>query len=296
MPELPEVHTISQDLNKHTVGYEITNIKISENYKIPNDVKKRLKLIIGKKITGSERIAKNIALKLSNGEYLVLHLAMTGRILLRSKKEEKDNWVKIVFELSKDDTTKYLKFCDMRQFGKVRVLNEEEIRVFSKKYGLDIVKDKIYPQTFLDTLKSKKTNIKNALMDQNIISGMGNIYVTDALFLAKINPKSSTQSLDLSNAKNLLESSIAIVNEGIKNRGSTLPDKMYVDIFGESGNHQNYFRIYGKKICPVCQSKVTFEKINGRGTYFCPTCQPLLRPAKDPDSSLKKNIKQKGMF
>jgi len=275
MPELPEVHTILQDLNKHITGYEIKNIKISPDYKIPLEVKKRLKEIIGEKIIKAERIAKNISIKLSSNEYLVFHLAMSGRILLRAEKDIKDKWVKIVFEISKDDKIYYLKFSDMRQFGKVRVIKELEMNEFKEKYGLDVLNNKIDEKMFLKSLISKKTNIKNALMDQRIISGMGNIYATDALFLAKINPKTNTQNLDIDFAKTLLNTSREVLLEGIKNRGSTLPDKMYVDIFGNPGSQQDHFKIYGKTLCPICKSKVQFEKINGRGTYFCPTCQPL---------------------
>jgi formamidopyrimidine-DNA glycosylase len=296
MPELPEVHTISQDLNKHVSGYSIKGIKVTHNYKIPNDVKKKLHNIIGTKITSADRIAKNIILKLSSNEYLVFHLAMTGRILLRSDQDGKDRWVKIVFEISRDGVSKYLNFTDMRQFGKVRVLSERELDKYSNKYGLDVVKDNVDANTFLHKLSSKKTNIKNALMDQNIISGMGNIYATDALFLAKINPKTPTQYLTLNMAKNLLAKSSEILNEGIKNRGSTLPDKMYVDIFGNSGSQQEHFKIYGKRICPVCKSQVQFEKINGRGTYFCPTCQPQVVPNNKTLLRLKENKKQKSMF
>ena len=274
MPELPEVHTITQDLKKNIVGFEIKNIQVAKNYKIPIEVKKKLDKLIGKKFIDTRRIAKNISVKLSNNEFLVFHLAMTGRILLRQDKEKKDDWVKVVFEIHKDGVTKYLKFCDMRQFGKIQVLSEREINQLEERYGLKVLENEITPKEFLSSLKSKKTNIKNALLDQKIVSGLGNIYATDALFLAGINPKSSTQQINLNMAKKLLESSRAVLREGIKNRGSTLPDKMYVDIFGRSGNQQNYFKIYGKKVCPGCGSKVQFEKINGRGTYFCPKCQP----------------------
>ncbi|MBW6441553.1 bifunctional DNA-formamidopyrimidine glycosylase/DNA-(apurinic or apyrimidinic site) lyase [Patescibacteria group bacterium] len=279
MPELPEVHTITQDLKKNILDFEIKNIKIYPNYKIPSDVKKKLISLYGKKIQNVDRIAKNIVIEISKDLFLVFHLAMTGRILLRQEGDKTDSWVKIVFEIEKNGDKKYLKFCDMRQFGKIQVLNKKELELLENKYGISVLDSEITPDKFLEALKSKKTNIKNALLDQKIVSGLGNIYATDALFLANINPKTSTQNLNTNMTEKLLKSSREILNEGIKNRGSTLPDKMYVDIFGKGGNQQNYFKIYGKKVCPVCNSKVEFEKINGRGTYFCPTCQPDI--AKD---------------
>lgn len=292
MPELPEVHTISQDLKNNIVGFEIKNIQISKNYRIPNDQKRRLAKLKGKKIQDSHRIAKNIVLEISENEYLVFHLAMTGRILLRKNKEEKDNWVKIVFEISKNDKTLYLKFCDMRQFGKVRVVNKDELELLQKKYGIDVLTQEISPEEFLKLLKSKKSTIKNVLLDQSIISGLGNIYATDTLFLSKVNPKTSTQDLTLKQSEEILKYSREILKEGIKNRGSTLPDKMYVDIFGKSGTQQNHFRIYGKIICPICNSKTVFEKINGRGTYYCPTCQPLKIVNQKADKISKNKIEK----
>jgi len=281
MPELPEVHTISQDIKKNIVGFEIKNIQIDKNYRIPDEQKSKLAKLKGKKIKDSHRIAKNIVLEISENEFLVFHLAMTGRILLRSDTEEKDKWVKVVFEISKNGKNMYLKFCDMRQFGKINVLDRAQLAFLENKYGIDVLKQEITPEEFLKRLKSKKTTIKNVLLDQSIISGLGNIYATDTLFLSKINPKTSTQNLSLEQSEKILKNSRVILKEGIKNRGSTLADKMYVDIFGNSGSQQNYFRIYGKNICPVCHSKTAFEKINGRGTYYCPTCQPLNLISKD---------------
>ena len=275
MPELPEVHTISQDLKNDIVGFEIKNIHITDYYRIPEDQKKKLHKLKGKKIIDSQRIAKNIVLEISENEFLVFHLAMTGRILLRENKDENDKWVKIVFEISKNKKTMYLKFCDMRQFGKVRLNNKDELELLKNKYGIDVLRQEISPEEFLKLLKSKKSTIKNVLLDQKIISGLGNIYATDTLFLSKVNPKTLTYDLTLQQGAEILKNSRVILKEGIKHRGSTLADKMYVDIFGKSGKQQNYFKIYGKNICPVCNSKTMFEKINGRGTYYCPTCQPL---------------------
>ena len=304
MPELPEVHTISQDIKKNIVGFEIKNIQIDKNYRIPDEQKSKLAKLKGKKIKDSHRIAKNIVLEISENEFLVFHLAMTGRILLRSDKEEKDKWVKVVFEISKNGKNMYLKFCDMRQFGKINVLDRAQLAFLENKYGIDVLKQEITPEEFLKRLKSKKTTIKNVLLDQSIISGLGNIYATDTLFLSKINPKTSTQNLSLEQSEKILKNSRVILKEGIKNRGSTLADKMYVDIFGKSGSQQNYFRIYGKNICPVCNSKTVFEKINGRGTYYCPTCQPLNLISKDDvkistkksDKSEEGNFKQKNLL
>ena len=275
MPELPEVHTISQDLKKNIIGYQVKSVQISRSYRLPTSVRDGLKKVIGKKILDIDKIAKNIVIKLTENYYLILHLAMTGRILLRELGSKPDEWVKVVFELQKSGKAKLLRFADMRQFGKVFVVNKAGLQKLTEKYGLNTLDTSVTPEKFLKSIKSKKTSVKNVLMDQKLISGIGNIYATEALFTVGINPKLPTQKMTLEMAEKLLKAIQEILQEAIKNRGSTLPDKMYVDIFGKSGSQQNHFKIYLKEKCTRCGGRVEFVKINGRGTYFCPTCQPL---------------------
>jgi formamidopyrimidine-DNA glycosylase len=161
------------------------------------------------------------------------------------------------------------------------------LQKLTEKYGLDPLEKSVTPEKFLKAVKSKRTNIKNVLMDQKIMSGIGNIYATDALFLAGINPLLPTQNMSLEMAEKMLSSVRDVLTEGIKNRGSTLPDKMYVDIFGKTGNQQNHFKVYLKTKCTNCGSSIKFIKINGRGSYFCPTCQPL-EISKNTNSNQKK--------
>jgi formamidopyrimidine-DNA glycosylase len=200
---------------------------------------------------------------------------MTGRVLIRDPKEKKDKWVKVLLQIKKDDDVKHLRFADMRMFGRAELMSPESFVKLAEKYGPEPLDAKVGPQEFLDLLQSKRSNIKNVLLDQKIISGLGNIYATDALFIAKVHPETQTEDLTPEIAKKLLNAARSILEEGIKNRGATLPDRMYVDAFGKSGKQQKYFRIYMKEICPECETKVVFKKIAGRGTYFCPECQVL---------------------
>lgn len=264
MPEFPEVYTITNDLKKNIAGFEIKNVTLNPKYNLPN--------VRNKKITSVKQIAKNIVLELDSDEYLVFHLAMTGRILLRKDRNINDKWVKVTLEITKNDLTYYLKFTDMREFGKVKLLEKSQLSILSEKYGPTPF-DNLSSKKFLEILKSKNSNIKNVLLDQKIISGVGNIYATDALFLSKIDPKLSTKLLTQEKATKLLENLRLVLKEGIKNRGSTLPDGMYVDIFGKPGSQQKHFKIYMRNVCPVCNEKIEYFKLNGRGTYWCPKCQ-----------------------
>lgn len=272
MPELPEVHTISTDLNKHIKGAKILRIDFFENYKVFPDNQTFVEKLQNKKIKDVSRIAKNIVFELEDATIFTIHLAMTGRIFIRTS-EKLDRWQKISIKLVKNGKTAHLRFCDMRMFGKVKFLSENEILHLKTRYGPEVIDENLTYETFHNQIKSKKTNIKNALLDQEIVSGLGNIYATDTLFISKIHPLTQTKDLTFEHSKILLDAAREILKEAISNRGSTLEDKMYVDIFGKPGNHQNFFRIYSKKICPTCNSKTTFEKINGRGTFYCSNCQ-----------------------
>ena len=273
MPELPEVHTISSDLNNNIKGYQIINIGIAENYSVyPNNAVFKSEAI-GKYIDEIERVAKNIIIKLDSDTFIGIHLAMTGRILLRDEEHTNDRWTKIIFKLKKNSEIKYLRFTDMRMFGKAALYTQEEIQKLKSRYGPDVLDTALTPDKLYEILKSKRTSVKNILLDQEYISGLGNIYATDTLFLSKIHPETPTSLLTLQDAENILESAREIVNESIVDRGSTLPDRMYVDIFGNEGSHQEHFKIYLRNFCPKCGSKVEYIKVAGRGTYFCPECQ-----------------------
>ena len=280
MPELPEVQTITSDLNKYLKNVVIKGVEIEKGYELfENEL--FIKNVLNQRIVGASRIAKNINLELENNFHILIHLAMTGQLLLRKPNQPKDRFQRVAFTFQKSGGTKQngnsyeLRFCDMRMFGKMVLIPKKDLSKFTEKYGHDALNADLTPKIFLKAIKSKRTIIKNVLLDQKKISGLGNIYATDALFLSGIHPETLTKNIDLKTAETLLNNARAVLNEGIKNRGSTLNDEMYVDVFGKPGKHQNYFKVYGKKVCIRCKNSVQYKKLNGRGTYFCPSCQPF---------------------
>jgi formamidopyrimidine-DNA glycosylase len=276
MPELPEVHTIATDLKKHISKSKIVGIDIKDGYKTLPGNQEFIQAVLNQEISDVNRIAKNIKIDLSNSKSILIHLAMTGRVLIRRKEFKADSWERVIFTVEKNGKQIHVRFCDMRMFGKVKLLEQSDLEEFRNKYGPEPLKEDLTPEEFLKQVKSKKTSIKNALLDQKVISGLGNIYATDALFLAKIHPETPTTKLTLLMAEKLLETSRIVLEEGIEHRGSTLDDLMYVDVFGKPGSHQDHFKVYSKKTCAVCETKIDYKKINGRGTYFCPSCQKML--------------------
>ncbi|OGC38853.1 DNA-formamidopyrimidine glycosylase [candidate division WWE3 bacterium RBG_13_37_7] len=278
MPELPEVHTIAKDLNDAIMGFSVKKCVISSGYKTQPNNAVFIKAIEGSKITKVQRIAKNILIHLENGAVIHFHLAMTGQILLKTQKLAKksnQNWQRILLELEKNGGKKFLIFNDMRMFGKAAVLKHTDLKALQQKYGPEPIDSEMQPEKLWEVIRSKKTTIKNALLNQSLIAGLGNIYATEALFLAGIHPETPTDKISLENMKKLINAAKTVLEEGITHRGSTLPDKMYMDIFGNSGHYQEHFKIYLQTVCPKCGNKVAFKKINGRGTYFCPICQPI---------------------
>ncbi len=272
MPELPEVHTIASDLNKHISGCTIKKVVVAKTYNIKPTADEFVANVKGKKVKGARRIAKNIVIDFETGDSMIIHLAMTGQVLLRDPDVKTDKWVKAVFVL---DNGKNLIFTDMRAFGKLAYAQDHDIEDLYKKYGPEPLDEGLTAREFLNILQKKKTNIKKALLEQSLVAGIGNIYANDALFLSKIHPETTTQQLTQQDAENLLESLRTVLKEGIAHRGSTLSDRMYVDIFGNAGTQQNFFRIFMKKACPTCGTKVEVKSIGGRGSYICPNCQPL---------------------
>ncbi|MEK7595621.1 MAG: DNA-formamidopyrimidine glycosylase [Patescibacteria group bacterium] len=280
MPELPEVETIVRELQNTITGKAILKIWIEQGYKVQPNSSKFSDSLEKSHIEKVERLAKNIVITLFKKDFfLVFHLAMTGRILLRNISDSKDahTRVKITFV----DQTE-LRFCDVRMFGSARILSKKELITLKQKYGPSPFHKDLTASKLMAILSSKNTIIKRALLEQELISGLGNIYANDSLFMAKIHPEAKTRQLIRDDYQRLLSAMKQILLEGIKHKGSTLDDEMFVDIWGKKGEHQNFFRIYGKdnKPCPSCNGKILVKSISQRPTYFCPNCQLLKRETK----------------
>ncbi len=285
MPELPEVETISKDLNKELAGKTIKKALVAKDYKTFPEPKEFIKLLVNSKIKEVTRIAKVIVFIFENKEEkLTFHLAMTGRVLLHnshndslgedafSKVSHKEKHIKVCLQF---EDSSFLTFSDVRMFGYAKIINLEESEKLEKKYGPTPFHKDLTPEKLLVILKSRKTQIKRALLEQDLISGLGNIYANDSLWLSQIHPERITHSITLEEAEKLLLAMKQILTEGIAHRGSTLDDKMYVDIYGKEGSHQNHFRAYGKAQVPCarCGTKINAIVVAQRSTFFCPKCQ-----------------------
>ncbi len=269
MPELPEVETIKKDLEKLIIGSEILDIKTNSAKQIRPSLKEVKKAIVGAKIKKIKRRAKLLQILLDNKLTLIIHLKMTGRILIRKKGAKPDKWQRITIFL---DNNKELRFADSRKFGWIKLVNQEELKEILANYGPEPLDD-LSLKNFQEILEQAKRPIKIVLMDQKKISGIGNIYANDALFLAKINPQAPADKLSAEQTKRLFRAVEKVLKAGLKARGAS--EQYYLDALGEKGNYQKKFLVYGQqnKKCGRCDTQIKRISLGGRGTFFCPQCQ-----------------------
>ena len=283
MPELPEVETLKRQLEEKVKGKIIKEVDILS----PKNFVGKKEEVIGKKIVEINRFGKILSLKLVDIKnqilvFLNIHLKLTGELLYS---EDVSNAIfKEIIPFTKTNkmpanTTRViikftdgsgLFFNDLRKFGWMKVKDEAE-----KPKGVDVLSKDFNLEFFSKFVKKSKKPIKIFLMDQEKISGIGNIYANDALFLAKIHPKRRVDSLKKDEIKALFESIKKIIEQGIKHRGSSGADEAFVQLDGTKGEHQRFFLVYQQENlpCPICGTLIKRIKQGGRSSFFCPKCQ-----------------------
>lgn len=272
MPELPEVETIKNALALAIDGARIESAEVfCDRFRIktPNDFCKRIE---GAKVIDVKRIAKYIVIGLDNGLSIIWHLGMSGRIKISDniqKALEKHDHV-----LIKTDKA-VLVYNDARRFGIITYIKTSEIGNFFKNTGFDPFDEKLDKKYLLEKLSNKRIPIKVALLDQSIINGIGNIYASEALYLARISPLRPANEVSESECGALIKAIKETLEKAIKAGGSTLRDYKKPD--GSMGYFQNLHCVYNKtgQKCPDCVCDKGIIKITqaGRSTFYCPTLQ-----------------------
>ena len=267
MPELPEVETVKETLKKEVLNRVIEDAIIYyDNIIAYPTVKEFITNIKGQTINDIERRGKFLMFKLDD-YYLLSHLRMEGRYYIRDGEKLKHEHVR--FKLN----DKNLCYIDTRKFGKMylipinevynmKPLNELGLEPWDKDLTISYLKEKY---------KLKKLPIKTVLLDQSIITGIGNIYDDEILFLSKINPYKKACDLKNSDLNNIINNAKIVLEKAIKLGGTTI--RTYESSEGVHGLFQNELLVHGKETCPNCNTKLTIEHINGRGTYYCKECQ-----------------------
>jgi formamidopyrimidine-DNA glycosylase len=288
MPELPEVQTVVSDLNKKIKDYRIVGFWSDWPKAIKNlSLKRFTKDISGRKIIAARRIGKNIFIDLSGGKTLYLHLKMTGHLLIKSQAEScktegyfadrVNQYIRHSWKL-KDEKGKIvdLDFSDVRKFAKIVLVDTDKVAELKeiKALGIDAMDPKFTLKKFQAILtKREHRPIGTILMEQDLIAGIGNIYRSEILFAAGVDPQKKAVKLTQAEIKKLFEVIRKILKKAIEMRGTS--DSDYRDTSGAPGGFQKVLRVYrraGQK-CFQCATILERKKIGQRSVFFCPSCQ-----------------------
>lgn len=274
MPELPEVETVKntlkrQVLNKKIIGVDILYPNLIE-YPSVSLFKEK---IINQSINDIKRRGKWLMFELDD-YFLLSHLRMEGKYLIRNKGDMMTKHEHISFKFS-DDTE--LRYQDVRKFGKMHLIKKEELeqRRPINELGLEPWDNDLNPEYLKEKYKNKKLPIKTIILDQSIIVGIGNIYADEILFLSKIHPLKKCCDLNLNELQAIIDNTKSVLNEAIKAGGTTI--RSYTSSEGVHGRFQQSLNVHNKEKqpCPVCGTTIIKIRVGGRGTCYCEKCQKM---------------------
>jgi len=289
MPELPEIETIVEGANAKLVGKTIKDIEVRVPKMVSFKVPKFKKDTIGAKIIKARRKGKIIILDLSNKNSIIIHLKLTGQLVYVGKGEKGEieksvgghpskvyeeplphNHTHVIFTFSGGS---HLYFNDIRKFGYLKTMKTEEVeeKPEIKNLGPEPLDGWTYQEFSNKLNRRQRSKIKQVLMDQKFVSGIGNIYANEILFYARIRPDRTVNTLSEEEKKKIFKGIRFILKKGIEMGGSS--ENTYVDLEGKKGHFMNYAKVYQQKTCKSCEGPLKKITIGGRGTFFCPSCQ-----------------------
>ena len=279
MPELPEVETVRRGLAEHVVGNKFKEITVLHRRATSPKSIAALASLKGARVTEVARRGKFLWFKLDRPEVLVGHLGMSGQFLIQPRSAPDERHLRVKISLGKLD----LRFIDQRTFGWLGV---DETRDGLPTYVKDIAADpfdtEFNLEETIERFKKKKTEIKRALLDQGVMSGVGNIYADEALWRSKIHPESRTETMKVSRIKELIENATSVMSEALLVGGTSFDD-LYINVNGESGYFERSLAVYGQEgeACPRCGREIRRIKFANRSSHFCPKCQPTPRASRN---------------
>ncbi|NNM05954.1 MAG: bifunctional DNA-formamidopyrimidine glycosylase/DNA-(apurinic or apyrimidinic site) lyase [Gemmatimonadetes bacterium] len=278
MPELPEVETVVRQLAEAVPGLVISDVRVLQPDLISSTPAFFRSETVGSAIECVGRRGKNIVLTLSRSRILVVNLGMTGQLLYLSSgfdesPEETPNLPSHPGVFFRFRPAGALVYADIRRFGSLRLFSPEEWRKESARLGPEPLCPSLDGKAFRDSLKKSRSPIRSWLLDQTKIAGVGNIYASEALFRAKIHPRTPARSLGRRESDRLLEAIRAVLSEAIEARGTTLRD--YRTASGGRGGFGPSLRVYGREgdPCPGCNTPIGRVVFANRSAFFCPSCQ-----------------------
>lgn len=278
MPESPEVETIKRGLGRRILNKKIKSIWLEPSFKkkISPSAERFIDFLVGKQFIKIERRAKMLILTVQDGKFLLVHLKLTGQFIFQSapypSEGEQTRFARVVFTF--DDSARLI-FNDMRKFGYMKLVDAAGLETELRKYGVEPLGKKFTLTVFNGIIDKRKNRaIKNVLMEQALIAGIGNIYSDEICFFAGVRPKRLVRTLSNEERKKSFAQIRRILLAAIKHRGSSVDN--YVASDGRQGDFQKLLRVYGRggEVCLKCKkTKIVRLKINGRSSCYCPRCQ-----------------------
>ena len=271
MPEIAEVETVRNTLKKQILNKKIKKIEIIYGKIIENDLDFFKKNLIGNEFIDIKRRGKWFIFELHD-YYLLSHLRMEGKFFLKSSTDPIQKHEHIIFTFNDDSD---LRYHDTRKFGRMHLLLKENLNDYEpiKKQGEEPFSPNLTKEYLKAKLEGKRLPIKSLLLDQTIISGLGNIYANEVLFAAKINPLKEGKNISLEECQRIIDATNQIIKEAIKMGGTTI--KSYTSSLGVTGRFQQKLMVHKKEgePCKICKRPILKIKVGGRSTYYCENCQ-----------------------
>ncbi|MFM8855832.1 MAG: bifunctional DNA-formamidopyrimidine glycosylase/DNA-(apurinic or apyrimidinic site) lyase [Actinomycetota bacterium] len=292
MPELPEVETVRRGLEVAFVGRRIERVEVGRERSVRRTSREELtERLTGQMAIDARRRGKYLLFALDSGDELMIHLRMSGQVLIASSDVPRPPHCHVVLTLGPSQhadaamrPSTELRFVDPRTFGEVIAFDPKRrppVLPELDRLGIDPIVDGLSADDVRRITAGTKRPLKAVLLDQHLIAGIGNIYADEILHRARLHPFRIASSLDARAARRLSETIISVLGEAVESGGSTLRDARSVDVSGSGGSFQEHHRVYGRagEPCLSCRrGRIASARLAGRATCWCPQCQPTPRP------------------
>jgi len=282
MPEMPEVETIVRSLRDRILGQTVAHAEVGWSRSIarpsPDEFSEQ---VIGRRLVDVTRRGKFTIVRLAPPKLLVVHLGMTGQLLVDQERDanappsaHQDAHTRVLIRFVSGMA---LRLDDVRKFGRVYLVDEVGEVPLLCDLGPEPLSDDFTPRAFRQLLQRHHRQIKPLLLDQRVLAGLGNIYADESLWQARIHPLRPSHTLTVDEVARLHQAIRTVLTQAVQNRGTTLRD--YRDPQGEPGHNQSLLSVYrlDGELCRRCGQVIRRTKVGGRGTHYCPACQPFER-------------------
>jgi formamidopyrimidine-DNA glycosylase len=273
VPELPEVETVRAALEPGLTGRVLERVEIADARLVaPDDPRAVAAELEGERVAAVERRGKYLLVRFESGRVLVGHLRMTGSFTLQRNGAPGDPYRRATVRLDDGST---LGYRDVRRFGTWRLLDGDEAADYLRvRLGVEPLESRFTAAWLAERLRGRRAPLKAALLDQRTVAGLGNIYADEALWRARLHPLRVAGGLEPAELRRLPRAIRDSLRHGIRRQGATLRDYRRPD--GEEGGMQHEFHVYGRlgEPCDRCGTPIEKIRVGGRGTWFCPHCQP----------------------